>query len=131
MSADGLLDTSAAIRMPTIPADRLPVQPAISTVSLAELSLGPMLTDDPETQAERQAHLQYAEAHFAPLPVDVDVARAFTRVAVAWRQQGRTSAARAFDALIAATALSHDLPLHTANVRDFEGIPGLTVVDTG
>jgi toxin FitB len=31
------------------------------------------------------------------------------------------------DALIAATALAHDLPLMTRNVRHFERVPGLTL----
>jgi toxin FitB len=31
------------------------------------------------------------------------------------------------DALIAATALVHSLPLHTKNVRDFKPVPGLRV----
>jgi predicted nucleic acid-binding protein len=33
------------------------------------------------------------------------------------------------DALIAATALVHELPLVTRNTRDFSWIDGLTVVD--
>lgn len=40
----------------------------------------------------------------------------------------RKRRARAFDALIAATALSQGLPVFTANPDDFEGIPGLDVV---
>jgi predicted nucleic acid-binding protein len=43
------------------------------------------------------------------------------------RQSGRKTQARAFDALIAATALAHDLPLYTRNAQDFEGITGLDV----
>ena len=37
-----------------------------------------------------------------------------------------------FDALIASTAMAHDLPLYTRNPDDFAGIPGLLVreVDT-
>lgn len=36
--------------------------------------------------------------------------------------------ARAFDAVIAATALAHDLPLYSCNPRDFAGIDGLDLV---
>jgi predicted nucleic acid-binding protein len=32
------------------------------------------------------------------------------------------------DALIAATALEHDLPLYTRNVRHFRSVPGLTII---
>jgi tRNA(fMet)-specific endonuclease VapC len=44
------------------------------------------------------------------------------------RGAGRTPAARAYDAMIAAIAISNDLPLHTCNPRDFAGIEELTVV---
>jgi tRNA(fMet)-specific endonuclease VapC len=44
------------------------------------------------------------------------------------RRSGRTTRARASDALIAAVARANDLPLYTANPRDFEGIEGLEVV---
>lgn len=45
------------------------------------------------------------------------------------RIAGRKSSSRALDALIAATALAHGMPLVTANARDFEGIRGLDVID--
>ncbi len=59
------------------------------------------------------------------MPTSWRAARAFGRVASALRSAGRTPAARAFDALIAATAVAHGLPLFTGNPRDFEGIPEL------
>lgn len=36
--------------------------------------------------------------------------------------------ARAYDALIVATAIAHDLPLYTVNPGDFAGISDLRVV---
>lgn len=44
------------------------------------------------------------------------------------RRSGRKKAARAYDALIAATAIAHCLPVYTCNAADFEGIEGLQVV---
>jgi tRNA(fMet)-specific endonuclease VapC len=79
-------------------------------------------------RAARQAHVQQAEADFDPLPFDASAARAFGRVAASLRRAGRKPSARAYDAMIAATALSHDLPLYTGNAADFSGIDGLTVV---
>ena len=35
---------------------------------------------------------------------------------------------RAYDVMIAATALANGLPLYTCNPKDFAGIDGLTVV---
>ena len=55
-------------------------------------------------------------------------ARAFGQVAAALRKSGRKPAARAYDALIAATALANRLPVYTCNAADFEGIEGLDVV---
>jgi antitoxin (DNA-binding transcriptional repressor) of toxin-antitoxin stability system len=61
-------------------------------------------------RAARQAHLQQAEADFEPLPFDAGTARAFARVAASLRATGRQPKARAFDALIAATAAARGLP---------------------
>jgi tRNA(fMet)-specific endonuclease VapC len=72
--------------------------------------------------------VQQAEADFDPLPFDAPAARAFGRVAAALRRTGRKSKARAYDAMIAATALANDLPVYTANPDDFSGIDGLEVV---
>ena len=126
----GLLDTSVIIALPTLTdPDALPTRPLISAVTLAELTAGPLATDDPHERARRQAVLQQAEADFRPLPFDAAAARAFGGIAASLRQQGRKTAARAFDALIAAVALSNGLPLYTANPADFTGIPGLQVVE--
>ncbi len=127
--AQGILDTSAVIAMRLIadPA-ALPSEPLITTVTLAELSVGPLVARDERERAARQAHLQEAEADFEPLPFDRASARAFGRVAASLRQSGRKTAARAYDALIAATAMAHGLPVYTCNAADFEGIDGLQVV---
>jgi tRNA(fMet)-specific endonuclease VapC len=44
------------------------------------------------------------------------------------RKAGRTTRARAYDALIAAVAVSRQLPVYTVNPRDFEHISGLELV---
>ena len=106
----------------------LPPEPLITTVTLAELSAGPLVARDERERAARQAHLQQAEADFDPLPFDRASARAFGQVAASLRRSGRKTAARAYDALIAATAIAHGLPVYTCNPADFEGIDGLHVV---
>lgn len=63
-----------------------------------------------------------------PLPFDAQAARSFGRVAASLRRTGRKTRARAYDAMIAATALANDLALYTCNPQDFAGIDGLTVV---
>lgn len=106
----------------------LPAEPLISAVTLAELSVGPLVAANADERAARQAHLQQAEADFDALPFDAAAARAFGRVAAALRQAGRKPAARSYDAMIAATALAHGIPLYTCNPDDFEGIDGLAVI---
>lgn len=124
----GILDTNTVINLADLAPERLPLQPAITTVTLAELSVGPLTAESDKAAAERQAHLQMAEADFEALPFDADAARAFGQVAASLRRAGRKATARAYDAMIAATAIANDLPLYTANPDDFAGIDGLAVV---
>jgi tRNA(fMet)-specific endonuclease VapC len=122
----GILDTSTVILLGRITdPDLLPVEPLITAVTLAELSVGPSATDDPAERANRQARLQQAEADFDPLPFDAAAARAFGRVAASLRRAGRKVNARSFDAMIAATAVATDLPLYSVNPADFRGIDDL------
>ena len=106
----------------------LPAEPLITAVTLAELSAGPLVTEDPTEREARQAHLQQAEADFDPLPFDAASARAFGSVAASLRRSGRKAGARSYDAMIAAIALANELPVFTCNPADFLGIDGLEVV---
>ena len=125
----GLLDTSTLILLGRLTdPTALPDEPLISTVTLAELSVGPLVAASDEERAARQAHLQQAEADFEPLPFDADAARAFGQVAASLRRNGRKTAARAYDAMIAAVALSRRLPLYTCDPDDFAGIDGLEII---
>jgi len=125
----GILDTSAVIALPSIEeAAHLPEEPLITAFTLAELSVGPLVASTDEERAARQAHLQQAESDFEPLAFDAPAARAFGRVAASLRRSGQKTAARSYDAMIAATALAHDLPIYTCNPGDFEGIDGLKIV---
>lgn len=123
----GILDTSALIDLVLLDEASLPSTPLITAITLAELSVGPHAARTEADRAARQQHLQQAEADFSPIPFDAAAARAFGSVAASLRSGGRKPAARAYDALIAATALAHRLPVYTANPRDFEGIDGLEV----
>ncbi len=126
----GLLDTSVVIDLHSITnAQSLPPEPRISAITLAELSVGPLVAKSQAEQIKRQGVLQQAEASFDPLPFDENSARAFGSVAAQLRSGGSKSKARAFDALIAATARANGLPLYTRNVADFADIAGLEVVE--
>ena len=107
--------------------EELPVQPMISAITLAELSVGPLVARTSKERSARQAVLQQAEADFDPLPFDASAARAFGQVAASLRRSGRKTNARSYDAMIAAIALANGLPLYTANPSDFDGIEALNV----
>jgi tRNA(fMet)-specific endonuclease VapC len=127
--AQGILDTNTLILIDRVTdTTTLPSEPLITAVTLAELSVGPLVATDAKERATRQAHLQQAEANFDPLPFDAAAARSFGQVAASLRRAGGKPAARAYDAMIAAIAVANGLPLHTCNAADFAGIDGLTVV---
>ena len=125
---EGLLDTSTLLLLPRITDPSvLPGFPLISAITLAEISVGPLVTDDEAERARRMAQVQQAEADFDPLAFDAAAARAFGQVVSSLRRSGRKPAARALDALIAATAIANGLPLYTCDPDDFAGIEGLDV----
>ena len=121
--ARGLIDTSVVIDLELIEPGDLPVELAVSAVTMAELAAGPHATADPAERARRQDRLQRAEATFEPLPVDGAVARAYGRVYAAVGAAGRKARGRrAVDLFIAATAVAANLPLYTRNPDDFTGL---------
>ncbi len=125
----GILDTSTLLLLGRIEqGDDLPDEPAITAITLAELAVGPLVATSDAERAARQVHLQQAEADFDPIPFDAAAARTFGGVAASLRNAGRKPAARAYDALIAATAISRGIAVHTCNPEDFRGIDGLEVV---
>ena len=128
-TGQGVLDTSTVILLPSIEdAEVLPEEPLITAVTLAELSVGPLVATSAKERAGRQAVLQQTEADFDALPFDADAARSFGQVAASLRRSGRKTSARAYDAMIAATAVARRLPVYTCNPDDFAGIDGLVVV---
>ena len=129
MTTTGLLDTSVVIALAGgLDPELLPDESFISTITLAELSVGPLVANTLEGRMARQIVLQQAEADFTALPFSSEAARRYGQIAAALRVSGRTVRARAFDTLIAAIASAHDLPVYTANPTDFELIPDVVVV---
>ena len=125
----GLLDASTLILLPRLrDPEILPEALLISSITLAELSVWPLVAANDTERAARLAHLQQAEADFDPLPFDADAARAFGQVAASLRRAGRKPSARAYDAMIAAIAIANELPLYTCNPSDFIGIDRLELV---
>jgi tRNA(fMet)-specific endonuclease VapC len=125
----GLLDTSVVVSLGGLTDwAGLPTRCFVSAITLAELSVGPLVATTDEERSARQSVLQQVEADFHPIPFDDRAARAFGRVAAELRASGRKTTARAYDALIAATAVANDLPVFTRNPDEFSGIGLLTVI---
>lgn len=126
----GLVDTSVVIGLAReeIAHDELadrPAELAVSAVTVAGLHHG-VLIASPDQLAVRLRGLRIVEELCIVLPMDTNVAVHYGRVAAdARRIRGRRI--KLGDGLIAATAAAHGLPLYTRN-RDFDGLPGLTVV---
>ncbi len=122
----GLLDTSVVIDLALLSADDLPIEIAVSALTMAELATGPQAATNPEERARRIGLLQHAEATFEQLPFDAEAARVHGRIYAAVIAAGRKARGRrAIDLLIAATALSEELPLYTHDLSDFAGLENL------
>ena len=117
-----LLDTSVLIGELAPPDD---VEAAISVVSITELHFGVLVADDDDERALRTARLSVVEATFDPLPVSVEVARAWGQLAAAVTRRGGNPRRRQIDLAIAATAKVEGVPLLTENIGDFQIIDDL------
>lgn len=122
----GLLDTSIFVG---VEADRelgeLPDEVALSVITIEELTLGVRMAEargDVDLVATRKATLDRVAATFEVLPVDREVARHSAWIRAGGRQRNRRFGP--LDALIAATALAHGLPLYTQDVQfgEMEGV---------
>jgi predicted nucleic acid-binding protein len=126
--SQGLLDTNVLILRAGIDPAELPEQMAISSITLAELSVGPLVTTEPAEVAARLKILQGAEAEFDPLPFDAAAAREYGQVWAAVRTAGRKPRRRTSDLMIASVAIANGLPLYTVNPRDFNGLEHLITI---
>jgi hypothetical protein len=119
-----LLDTSVLIGQDA-PRD---VEGAISVISITELHFGVLVASDDDERARRADRLAAVEAAFDPVPVSVEVARAWGRLAAAVAQRGGQPRRRQLDLAIAATAAVERVPLLSHNTADFEIIHDLVDV---
>jgi predicted nucleic acid-binding protein len=117
----GLLDTSIFIaRESTRPLGELPERVAISVVTLGELQLGVLSATDPDLRVRRADTLALARTA-DPLPIGEAVMVAWARLVADCRAAGVHRTVKLTDALIAATAVEHGLPVVTQD-DDFDAI---------
>lgn len=109
----GLLDTSVFIaRESGRPLGDLPNQVAVSVVSIGELQLGVLATADDHARARRADTLALARAA-DPIPISEAVMTTWARLVADCRAAGIQKTVKLTDALIAATAVEHGLPVVT------------------
>lgn len=124
----GILDTNVVAALSLVDPRELPEEFAITAITLGELSNAPHATSDPIKRARRMAVLQHAEATFDVLPYDAEAARFLGQICAAVYAMGRQPRSRMVDLMIAATAAANQLPLFTANPKDFAGLDDLVEV---
>ena len=95
---------------------------AVSILAYLEAYQGAIERPDP---AEAQRKFDAFFGGVPILPVSPAVARRCAEVRSLLKRQGKSSRRRAFDLVIAATALEHGLALVTHNARDYQDIPDL------
>jgi tRNA(fMet)-specific endonuclease VapC len=98
---------------------------ALASITASELLSGIERADSLEHRQRRLAFVETVLSIVPVLPFDLQVAREHARLDAQLRALGQQIGAN--DLLIAATALSHDMPVLTENLRDFERVPGLVV----
>lgn len=115
----GLLDTSVFIAHETgRPLGDLPDRVAVSVVTIGELQLGVLNATDDATRARRADTLALARAA-DPIPISEAVMTTWARLVADCRAAGIHRTVKLTDALIAATAIEHGLPVVTQD-GDFE-----------
>jgi tRNA(fMet)-specific endonuclease VapC len=96
----------------------------ISSITVAELEFGVQKSRYP---SENQEALEQFLLPLVVLDFDHQAARAYGKLRALLESRGRVIGA--LDMLIAAHALSQNLPLATNNVKEFSRVPGLKVLN--
>ncbi|HEY2719845.1 MAG TPA: PIN domain-containing protein [Solirubrobacteraceae bacterium] len=124
-----LLDTSFVIslaRGEELVLEDPPQEAAISAVTLCGLHHGVLVATDRQRPG-RLATLIFAERRFAALPVDTRIAPHYGRLLADVRRRRGGKKLHTADALIAATAAAHGLPLITRD-RDFAKLDSIDAI---
>ena len=117
--SSGLLDTGIFIAHETArELGELPDRVAVSVITIGELELGMLATDDEDVRARRADTLALAR-QCDPIPISEAVMTSWARLVIDCRRAGLARTVRLTDALIAATAIAHGLPVVTQDT-DFD-----------
>jgi len=122
-----LLDTSMVVALAGEQVEIVdpPSEVAISVITLCELHHGVLIASEKSLPA-RLRGLDWARHYLEALPIDDRVAPRFGQL-MAEARRATGARPKVGDALIAATAMAHSLPILTRD-RDFEVFQGVEVV---
>lgn len=98
----------------------------MGSISLSELLVGGLRANSESRRLLRERFVERTLALLGVMPFDANAAQVHARILAHLVASGQQIGAH--DLLIAATALALDYGVLTDNVRDFERVPGLTVV---
>jgi predicted nucleic acid-binding protein len=117
----GLLDTSVFIARETgRPLGELPEHVAVSVITIGELQLGVLNAADTDIRTRRADTLALARTA-DPIPISEAVMVSWARLVSDCQTAGIQRTVKLTDALIAATAIEHGLPIVTQD-DDYERI---------
>ena len=97
----------------------------LSVITASELLHGVHRAARPDVRARRSAFVEGILQRFPLLSVDLACARAHAQIWAELRQAGTIIGPH--DLWLAATCVAHGLTMVTANIREFERVPGLAV----
>lgn len=97
----------------------------LSALTASELLHGVYRAEDQQRKLQRERFVEGILARFPVVEFGIDTARVHARL---WAElAARGEPVGAHDLIIAATAISLDFQVATANARDYQRIPGLRV----
>lgn len=117
---DHLRDDPAVVQLV---AALTPAGVAASIITYLESFQGTLLLGEPTPRARFDAFFDVVPI----LPLTPAIAQRCAQMREHLKRQGKQPNCRAFDLIIAATAIEHGLTLVTANRQDFADIPGIAL----
>jgi tRNA(fMet)-specific endonuclease VapC len=109
-----------------LPEDERDQEHSISVITVSELLHGVHRATEEQRRARRKAFVEGLLAKLEPIPIVSEVARMHAEAWAELETAGETIGMH--DLWIAATALAYDLRVATSNAREFERVPGLSVL---
>ncbi len=99
----------------------------LSPITIAELQFGVEMAPEPGIRYTRQKSVDILKKK-PKLTIDDETGAIFGRLNAELRRNGKHSDYRIMDLWLAAQAIQHNLIFMTNNLRDFQDIPGLSLV---